>query len=143
MWAWLGEWSKPRLRNGSRGVELRARIFPRNQTTPVLPLSHLLLLSNHRILTPHHSLTMSSVAELKAKGNADFAAKRYEEAISHYTAAIEAAKGEADAPHVLYSNRSACYSGLKNYEQALADAEKVSGTHKLMAMYTALLGAVD
>jgi stress-induced-phosphoprotein 1 len=68
---------------------------------------------------------MSSVAELKAKGNADFAAKRYEEAISHYTAAIEAAKGEADAPHVLYSNRSACYSGLKNYEQALADAEKV------------------
>lgn len=79
---------------------------------------------------------MSSVAELKAKGNADFAAKRYEEAIAHYTAAIEAAKGEADAPHVLYSNRSACYSGLKNYEQALADAEKVC---KLTVMHTRCL----
>lgn len=65
-----------------------------------------------------------SVAELKAKGNAEFAAKRFTEAIKHYSDAIAAAKGEADAPHVLYSNRSACYSGLKEYEKALEDAEK-------------------
>lgn len=65
-----------------------------------------------------------SVAELKAKGNAEFAAKRYDEAIKHYTDAIAAANGEADAPHVLYSNRSACYAGLKQYDQALQDAEK-------------------
>ena len=31
-----------------------------------------------------------SVAELKAQGNASFAAKDYEKAIQHYTAAIEA-----------------------------------------------------
>lgn len=66
-----------------------------------------------------------SVAELKAKGNAEFAAKRYEAAIQHYSDAIAAASGEADAPHVLYSNRSACYSGLKDYTKALEDAEKV------------------
>ncbi|CAO1616829.1 unnamed protein product [Parajaminaea phylloscopi] len=65
-----------------------------------------------------------SVAELKSKGNAEFAAKRYEAAIQHYTEAIAAASGEADAPHVLYSNRSACHAGLKDYTKALEDAEK-------------------
>lgn len=33
-----------------------------------------------------------SVAELKAQGNASFAAKDYASAIQHYTSAIEAAK---------------------------------------------------
>ncbi|UZJ53852.1 hypothetical protein CBS101457_003172 [Exobasidium rhododendri] len=64
-----------------------------------------------------------SVAELKAKGNAAFAAKSYNTAIEHYTEAIAAAKGEEDAVHVLYSNRSACYSGLKQWNKALEDAE--------------------
>jgi stress-induced-phosphoprotein 1 len=64
-----------------------------------------------------------SVAELKAKGNAAFAAKDYTTAIDHYTEAISAAKGEEDAVHVLYSNRSACYSGLKQWNKALEDAE--------------------
>lgn len=67
-----------------------------------------------------------SVAELKAKGNTAFAAKDYEAAIQHYTDAIAAAKGPEDAVHVLYSNRSACYSGLKQYEKALEDADEVS-----------------
>lgn len=64
-----------------------------------------------------------SVAELKAKGNAAFAAKDYTTAIQHYSDAIAAAKGTEDAVHVLYSNRSACYSGLKQWEKALEDAE--------------------
>ena len=56
-----------------------------------------------------------SVAELKAQGNASFAAKDYASAIQHYTSAIEAAKstGEKDGVHVLYSNRSASYAGMK------------------------------
>ncbi len=67
-----------------------------------------------------------SVAELKAKGNAAFSAKNFDEAIGHYTQAIEAATDNtADAVHVLYSNRSACYSGLKQWEKALEDAEEV------------------
>ncbi|MCO5588166.1 hypothetical protein L7F22_042121 [Adiantum nelumboides] len=65
-----------------------------------------------------------SAAELKAKGNAAFAAKDYQTAIQHYTDAIAAAKGPEDSIHVLYSNRSACYSGLKQWEKALEDAEE-------------------
>ena len=70
--------------------------------------------------------TNMSVAELKAQGNASFAAKDYEKAIQHYTAAIEAAKqsGESDGVHVLYSNRSASYAGMKNWDAALSDAEE-------------------
>lgn len=66
-----------------------------------------------------------SVAELKAQGNASFAAKDYESAIKHYGDAIAAAEqaGEKDQLHVLYSNRSASFAGLKNWDQALQDAE--------------------
>lgn len=66
-----------------------------------------------------------SVADLKAKGNAAFAAKDYNTAIQHFSDAIEAAKGPEDNVHVLYSNRSACYSGLKEWQKALEDAEQV------------------
>jgi stress-induced-phosphoprotein 1 len=65
-----------------------------------------------------------SVAELKAKGNSAFAAKDYNNAIQHYSEAIAAAKGPEDAVHVLYSNRSACYSGLKKWDEALDDANE-------------------
>ncbi|WFD08035.1 Hsp90 cochaperone [Malassezia vespertilionis] len=67
-----------------------------------------------------------SVAELKAQGNASFAAKDYENAIKHYTSAIDAANqsGEKDGLHVLYSNRSASHAGLKHWDEALKDADK-------------------
>lgn len=65
-----------------------------------------------------------SAAELKAKGNAAFAAKDYKTAIQHYSDAIATAKGPEDAVHVLYSNRSACYSGLKEWDEALNDANE-------------------
>lgn len=70
------------------------------------------------------SYTMS-VSELKTQGNASFAAKDYESAIKHYSDAIAAAEqsGETEGVHVLYSNRSASYAGLKNWAQALEDAE--------------------
>ncbi|WFD33540.1 Hsp90 cochaperone [Malassezia cuniculi] len=66
-----------------------------------------------------------SVAELKAQGNASFAAKDFTSAIKHYTDAIAAAEqsGETDQVHVLYSNRSASHAGLKQWEEALKDAE--------------------
>ena len=66
-----------------------------------------------------------SVSELKAQGNASFAAKDYNAAIQHYTAAIEVAEktGEKDGIHVLYSNRSASHAGLKEWDAALKDAE--------------------
>lgn len=54
----------------------------------------------------------------KATGNEFFKAGNYEQAIVHFTNAID-----IEPTHVLYSNRSACYCGLKKYDEALADAE--------------------
>ncbi|KAL6651121.1 hypothetical protein ACP70R_010046 [Stipagrostis hirtigluma subsp. patula] len=58
--------------------------------------------------------------EAKAKGNAAFAAGRFEEAVRHFTDAVALAPDN----HVLYSNRSAAYASLHRYAEALADAEK-------------------
>ena len=57
--------------------------------------------------------------ELKAKGNQAFAAKNYKEAIEFFTQAIEVDPKN----HVLFSNRSAAYSSLHSYGEALTDAE--------------------
>eukprot|EP00894_Picocystis_sp_ML_P004952 jgi/Pico_ML_1/55469/g1146.t1 len=57
--------------------------------------------------------------ELKAKGNEAFAAKRFDEAVSYFTQAIDV----DPMNHVYYSNRSASYASLKQYEKALEDAE--------------------
>ncbi|EST04686.2 Tetratricopeptide TPR1 [Kalmanozyma brasiliensis GHG001] len=64
-----------------------------------------------------------SVAELKAKGNAAFASKDYQTAIQAYNDAIAAAASPEDNVHVLYSNRSACFAGLRDWDHALEDAE--------------------
>ncbi|KAI0067196.1 TPR-like protein [Artomyces pyxidatus] len=64
-----------------------------------------------------------SATELKDQGNALFTAKKYEDAIQKYTAAI--ALDEANA--VLYCNRAACHLALKSYNEAKTDAEKAIG----------------
>ncbi|CAD6262908.1 unnamed protein product [Miscanthus lutarioriparius] len=58
--------------------------------------------------------------EAKAKGNAAFAAGRFEEAVQHFSDAIALAPDN----HVLYSNRSAAYASLGRYAEALGDAER-------------------
>lgn len=55
-------------------------------------------------------------------GNEQFKAGNYDQAIVHFSKAIE-----IEPTHVLYSNRSACYCGLKKYQDALDDAEKCIG----------------
>ncbi|KAE8216569.1 hypothetical protein CF327_g216 [Tilletia walkeri] len=66
-----------------------------------------------------------SVAELKSKGNTAFAAKDWDGAVQAYSEAIAAVQDPtADAAHVLYSNRSAAYAGLRSWEKALEDAEE-------------------
>mmetsp|Transcript_96606 Transcript_96606/g.201906 ORF Transcript_96606/g.201906 Transcript_96606/m.201906 type:complete len:611 (-) Transcript_96606:110-1942(-) len=59
-------------------------------------------------------------AEHKAKGNIDFQAKRFAEAIEHFTEAIK----EDPTDHVFFSNRSACYASLEKYDKALEDGEE-------------------
>lgn len=61
-----------------------------------------------------------TVDECKAKGNAAFSAGRFEEAVTHFSDAIKI----DDTNHVLFSNRSAAYASLKNFEAALEDATK-------------------
>lgn len=62
-----------------------------------------------------------SAEEFKKQGNAAFVAKDYEKASELFTKAIEA----SEAPnHVLYSNRSACFTSLKKFNEALNDANE-------------------
>jgi len=59
-------------------------------------------------------------AACKAKGNAEFSAKNYKEAIEHFTEAI----GHDPTDHVFFSNRSACYASLEKYDEALKDGSE-------------------
>ena len=66
---------------------------------------------------------MSNIEEAKKfkdLGNVAFQAQNFEEALQHFTKAIELNPND----HVFYSNRSGCHASLKNYEKALEDAEK-------------------
>ncbi|KAG7671793.1 putative Hsp70-Hsp90 organizing protein 3 [Nannochloris sp. 'desiccata'] len=58
---------------------------------------------------------------MQSKGNTAFSAGKFEEAIQHFSDAIAVDPNN----HVLYSNRSACFSSLMRYQEALDDAEKV------------------
>ncbi|KAA1470553.1 hypothetical protein DENSPDRAFT_879794 [Dentipellis sp. KUC8613] len=63
-----------------------------------------------------------TAAELKAEGNALFIKQEFLAASHKYTAAIEEDASNA----ILYSNRAACYMGLKRYVDAISDAGKVT-----------------
>ncbi|XP_022719467.1 hsp70-Hsp90 organizing protein 3-like [Durio zibethinus] len=58
--------------------------------------------------------------EAKAKGNAAFSSGDFNTAIKHFTEAINL----SPTNHVLYSNRSAAYASLLQYDAALSDAKK-------------------
>ncbi|KAL0324431.1 UNVERIFIED_CONTAM: Hsp70-Hsp90 organizing protein 2 [Sesamum calycinum] len=80
--------------------------------------------------------------EAKAKGNAAFSAGKFNDAVSHFTDAINL----APTNHVLYSNRSAAYASLNKFSEALSDAQKTvelkpdwgKGYSRLGAAYTGL-----
>jgi stress-induced-phosphoprotein 1 len=58
--------------------------------------------------------------QAKDLGNKAFAEKRYQEAIDHFTRAIELDSSD----HVFFSNRSASYASLSQYDKALEDANR-------------------
>lgn len=70
---------------------------------------------------PQHHTPMADAKALaaaaKTKGNAAFSAKSFKEAIKHFTEAI----GHDPTDHVFFSNRSACYASLEDYDKALED----------------------
>lgn len=59
-------------------------------------------------------------SEAKAKGNKEFSAKNFKAAIEHFTEAIK----HDPTDHVFFSNRSACYASLEEYEKALEDGSE-------------------
>ncbi|KDO31290.1 hypothetical protein SPRG_03906 [Saprolegnia parasitica CBS 223.65] len=64
---------------------------------------------------------MSEVAEQeKNLGNEEFNAKNYDQAIVHYSEAIRLAPGN----HIYYSNRSAAYGAINQWEKAEQDAKE-------------------
>ncbi|KAK9462904.1 uncharacterized protein V1516DRAFT_671442 [Lipomyces oligophaga] len=64
---------------------------------------------------------MSTEADqYKAKGNAFFSAKQYDQAIDAFTKAIELSP---TPNHILYSNRSGSYASKRDFDNALKDAE--------------------
>lgn len=69
-----------------------------------------------------------SAEEYKKLGNQYFMAKEFEKAIEEFGKAIDASP---EPNHVLYSNRSACYTSLKQFQKALDDAKEcvsINGT---------------
>ena len=56
----------------------------------------------------------------KEQGNEMFKAKNFEKAVEFYGQAIQ----ENPTDHTIYGNRSASYHNLKEYENALSDADK-------------------
>jgi stress-induced-phosphoprotein 1 len=62
-----------------------------------------------------------SAADLKTKGNAEFSAGNFEQAIQYFSDAIVL----EPVNEVLYCNRSMAYASLGNWEQAITDAKTV------------------
>lgn len=58
--------------------------------------------------------------DFKEKGNKEFGAGNFEEAIKLYTKAIEV----DDKNHIYYSNRAACYHALNQYDKAGEDGRR-------------------
>ena len=63
---------------------------------------------------------MTTAKEWKEKGNHLVQERKYQEALDCYTKAIELDKNDP----ILYSNRSAMYYNLNDFENALLDAEE-------------------
>jgi stress-induced-phosphoprotein 1 len=62
---------------------------------------------------------MSQAEEYKKLGNAAFSAGKFKEAAEFFSQAISIDPKN----HILYSNRSACFTSLKQFGEALKDAE--------------------
>jgi tetratricopeptide (TPR) repeat protein len=63
----------------------------------------------------------SAAEQLKQSGNEAFNLKKFKEAIEFYSQAIELDPNN----HILFSNRSTCYTSLGRYDEALKDAEVI------------------
>lgn len=75
------------------------------------------ILPSQRCSQPQPPMNEEAEAR-KEKGNAAFKAKNYQEALGHYSAAISLNPEVA----AWYSNRSACFASLRQFDEAMNDA---------------------
>jgi stress-induced-phosphoprotein 1 len=80
---------------------------------------------------------MQFAEEFKAEGNKFFSSGKYEEAIVMFSKAIDIDSSN----HVLFSNRSAAFASLKDFTNALKDAEKTVELSPTWAKGYSRLGA--
>ena len=64
----------------------------------------------------------SNPESLKEAGNKAFLSKNYEEAVKHYTLAIEITMETPN--HIYFANRANAYLELHNYEECIADCNQ-------------------
>lgn len=64
---------------------------------------------------------------LKGDGNADFKAKRYQEAVNKYTEALEVDPTNKGTNSKLFRNRAVALVQMKEYANAISDCEKAIG----------------
>jgi len=81
--------------------------------------------------------------QAKAKGNQAYQAGNHQQAIKHFSTAIqlETPKNEGKQLHILYSNRSAAELSLSLAHEALADAKKCTELEPMFAKGWSRVGA--
>jgi len=72
-------------------------------------------------LSPEEEANLKEATRLKEEGNKYFKDQAFKEAIASYTKALEFSSIDS---HLLYSNRSAAYLTLKDFDKAMQDAKK-------------------
>lgn len=116
--------NKKKKSSNDSNVELKKKIYPTNSNGEPN-------LSKDLINSLNDDEKSKFALALKEDGNDFFKNKEFEKAIKFYTAALEINKDP-----VFYSNRSACYVGLENYEKVIEDT---SSALKLKPDYTKCL----
>ena len=62
--------------------------------------------------------------DYKNQGNEAFKLEKWDEALKHYSKAINSVKGEPKELAVYYKNRAAAHLKLKEYKKAVSDCNK-------------------
>jgi len=115
--AMVSEISYHHIENGCRrGLEIDAKnLTLRTMLQQLRDAGHPTDESNDKAMCDE-----AAAASAKAEGNKAFSAKDYSVAVTKYTSALS----NNPFDHVFYSNRSACYAGLDDFDKALKDAER-------------------
>lgn len=69
-------------------------------------------------------MDITECEKYKDQGNEAFKNNQWEEAVKHYTKAINSVKGEPKELAIYHKNRSAAYLKQENFENAVKDCDR-------------------